>query len=72
MPATSRVEFGTTTDYGTLSSLDSSLVTTHSVTISSLTPSTMYHFRVISADCASHSTTSPDQTFTTLASRPGR
>src|SRR5439155_7969853 len=40
-PGTSRVEYGPTTSYGSLTPLDSSLVTAHSVTLSALAPSTL-------------------------------
>lgn len=66
-PATSRVEYGTTTSYGAFSALDSSLVTSHSVNLSGLAVSTPYHFRVISADAANNTATSGDFTFTTAA-----
>ncbi len=49
-PASSQVEFGTTTNYGGLTPLDSTLVTNHSVTISGLSPLTRYYFRTLSID----------------------
>ncbi|HVP05113.1 MAG TPA: S8 family serine peptidase [Dehalococcoidia bacterium] len=66
-PATSRVEYGTTTSYGAFSALDSSLVTSHSVNLSGLAPNTPYHFRVLSSDAANNPATSVDFTFTTAA-----
>jgi hypothetical protein len=42
-------------------------VTGHEVTLSGLLPSTLYHFRVHSADTAGNSASSLDQTFTTMA-----
>ncbi len=65
-PTTSQVDYGKTMAYGASSGLDGSLVTSHSVTLSGLTPLTAYHFRVKSAD-ACHEADSPDQTFTTTA-----
>ncbi|MBA3936678.1 MAG: fibronectin type III domain-containing protein [Planctomycetes bacterium] len=61
----SQVEFGTTTAYGTTTTLDTSLVTNHSVTVSGLTISTLYHFRVLSRDGSGNLVTSADGTFTT-------
>src|SRR5205085_12100561 len=48
--------------------LNSSLVTSHSVSLSGLSPSTMYHFRVRSKDSAGDAASSSDFTFTTSAS----
>jgi hypothetical protein len=64
-PADSQIEYGLTTSYGSSTTLDSDLVTDHSQDISGLTASTLYHYRVISADGSANSTTSSDQTFTT-------
>src|SRR5439155_9261119 len=47
--------------------LDSRLLTAHSVTLSGLTPSTTYHYRVLSTDAAGNPATSGDFTFTTAA-----
>jgi hypothetical protein len=44
--ATSEVEFGTTTLYGSTSQLDSSMVSSHSVAIHGLNAGTLYHYRV--------------------------
>lgn len=66
-PASAQVEYGTTTVYGSLSTLDSALLTSHSRTLSSLTPSTLYHYRVISKDAAGNVAASGDNTFTTAA-----
>ena len=65
--ASSRVEYGTTISYGTLTTeTDTSpRVLSHTVNLSSLTACTLYHYRVISTDAASNTTTSADQTFTT-------
>ncbi|MBL4644665.1 MAG: DUF5011 domain-containing protein, partial [Candidatus Pacebacteria bacterium] len=65
--ATSRVEYGTTSSYGSLSAADASAdSTSHSVTLSGLTDGTDYHYRVISEDAAANSSTSGDNTFTTV------
>ncbi|MCG3111081.1 MAG: fibronectin type III domain-containing protein [Candidatus Manganitrophus sp. SB1] len=65
--ATAQVEYGTTTAYGATSALDNTLLTGHTRTLSNLTPSTTYHFRVISKDAADNTATSGDNTFTTTA-----
>jgi len=67
VPATSQVNYGTTAAYGQTSPLNSSLVTSHSVTLSGLTASTLYHFQVKSADAANNQATSADFTFTAAA-----
>ncbi len=69
-PATSRVEYGRTTAYGTLTALDSTLVTAHSVTLTGLNPQTIYDYRVRSADAAGNERVGSNATFTTLASPP--
>ena len=63
--ADSQVMFGTSTNYTASSSLDTNLVTDHSVNLSGLTPSTLYHFQVVSKDASGMSVTSSDQTFST-------
>src|SRR5207237_1381813 len=63
----SQVDYGPTTAYGTSSPLNASLVTSHTVSLSGLTGSTLYHFRVRSRDAATNLATSGDVTFTTLA-----
>ena len=68
LPASSQVSYGTTTAYGFSSVLNSSLVTSHSVTVTGLAPSTTYDFGVVSANAAGQSTSSPNYTFTTSAS----
>jgi hypothetical protein len=60
----SQVEYGPTSSYGTLSALNSNLVTSHSQTISGLQANTLYHFRVKSS-AGGLTTNSSDNTFTT-------
>ncbi len=62
--ADSLVEYGTSTSYG-LSESAATLTTSHSVTLSNLTASTTYHYRVKSTNAASKSSTSSDYTFAT-------
>ncbi|MDP3298129.1 MAG: LamG-like jellyroll fold domain-containing protein, partial [Thermodesulfovibrionia bacterium] len=64
--ATSQVEYGLTADYGILSSLDTTLVSGHCITISNLFDNATYHFRVRSKDIAGNEVMSGDYTFTTL------
>ncbi len=63
--ADSQVEFGTTTSYGSSTTLNASMVTSHSVNVTGLQPGTLYHYRVKSKDAAGNLTTSADFTFTT-------
>ena len=61
----SQVVYGTTTAYGSSSTLATSLVTTHSVTLSGLNPATLYHYRVKSKGTLGNGTLTNDFTFTT-------
>ncbi|MCX8173466.1 MAG: fibronectin type III domain-containing protein [Thermoplasmata archaeon] len=65
-PSTSVVEYGKTTSYGQTAT-GANGVTSHSVTLLGLSASTLYHFRVKSADGAGNTATSSDYTFTTLS-----
>ncbi len=64
----SQVDYGTTTGYGSSTTLNASLVTSHSQQLTSLTTGTLYHYRVRSKDAAGNTAVSADFTFTTLAS----
>jgi chitodextrinase len=63
-----QVEYGLTTAYGSLTALNSSLVTSHSATLSGLLPVTLYHYRVRSRDAAGNLAVSSDNVLTTLDS----
>ena len=65
-PATSQVEWGTDTQYGNLTPLDTTPVTAHVVVLSGLQADTDYHFRVRSRIDDKESV-SPDGVFRTLA-----
>lgn len=67
--SSSFVNYGATTSYGTTTTeIDNvTRVTSHSVTITGLSSSTLYHFRVNSRDASSNLATSSDATFTTTA-----
>ncbi len=62
--ADSRVDYGSTTSYGTASS-SATLATSHSIVVSGLTDNTLYHFRIQSTDAQGNAATSNDYTFTT-------
>ena len=63
--ANSQVDYGTTASYGQSTPLNATLLTSHSVSLSGLTASTLYHFRVRSSDASGNQATSSDFTFTT-------
>jgi hypothetical protein len=63
----SQVEYGTSGAYGLSTALNTTLLTAHSVSLSSLSPSTLYHYRVKSKDATGNLATSQDFTFTTSA-----
>lgn len=66
-PATSQVEYGTTTAYGSQTGRDETLVEEHIIALEGLEPETLYHFRVKStAPGASGEAVSSDYTFRTL------
>ncbi len=65
--SSTRVEYGATVSYGNSSTLNSSLVTAHSVSLSGLTANTTYHYRVRSKDASNNEAISSDATFTTAA-----
>src|SRR5437773_4232029 len=63
----SQVEYGPTSAYGQVSALTSALVSSHSVGLSGLSASTLYHYRVKSRDAVGNLAVSGDVTFTTAA-----
>jgi hypothetical protein len=65
--ATTQVAYGTTTAYGSLSPLNGSLITVHSMTLTGLTPATIYDYAVTSTNGSGVSTTSGNFTFTTAS-----
>lgn len=69
--ASSRVDYGTTSAYGTSKSEpetgDPTYVVSHSVVLTDLQPETTYHYRVKSKDAAGNEAVSDDKTFTTTA-----
>ncbi len=65
LPSDSRVEYGTTASYGSMTLLDPALVTNHSVVLSGLSANTLYYYRVISTPGGGCSSVSSGSTFTT-------
>lgn len=63
--ASSQLEYGTTTSYGNSTTPDTTMVNSHTVTLSGLLPVTTYHVRVISLDPYGNSGSSADVSFTT-------
>ncbi|MFA6146357.1 MAG: DUF2341 domain-containing protein [Patescibacteria group bacterium] len=63
--ATSQMEYGFTTDYGTETDLDSQLTIQHVVHLTNLTNDQTYHFRVKSKDANNNESTSNDYNFIT-------
>lgn len=66
--ADTRVEYGLTTSYGSLTAIDTSLITSHSQVLNGLQSLTIYHYRVKSKDVSGNESVSTDRTFTTQAS----
>src|SRR5207253_11193464 len=66
----SQVEYGPTASYGSATTLDPTLGTSHTVTIGGLTGSTTYHYRVKSKDASGNLATGADSTLTTLDVTP--
>src|SRR5437899_4977209 len=66
----SQVEYGLTASYGSTTTLDPTLGTSHTVTVGGLTGSTTYHYRVKSKDAAGNLATSGASTFTTSDTTP--
>jgi len=65
-PATSQVDYGLTTAYGTETPIDMTYVTEHHVVLTGLTGETDYHFIVRSYDISGNGAVSGDNTFRTL------
>ncbi len=64
-PTTAQVKYGTTTAYGSSSSLSTTLSTSHEVTLSGLSANITYHFKVESKDGSGNISVSADATLTT-------
>ena len=73
---TYRFEYGTTVAYGTVvpageGTVGASTPSQVSQALKGLAPNTTYHFRVVATNATGSPTTTPDQTFTTLADGEG-
>ena len=68
-PSTSRVSYGPTSGYGSQTTLDSTLTTSHAVNLSGLQSNATYHYQALSTNSygAAQST---DATFTTIGTVP--
>ncbi len=66
-PADSQVEYGATTAYGSTTTRDATLSTSHLQTLTGLSAGTTYHYRVRSGDAAGNVTLGADRTLTTVA-----
>jgi hypothetical protein len=69
-PSTSQVEYGTTTAYGNITSVNPTDVTAHSQDLTQLLASTLYHYRVHSTNATGSESISADLTMTTAAAQP--
>jgi phosphodiesterase/alkaline phosphatase D-like protein len=67
-PATSAVEYGASSSYGSTTPESTTLTTNHSVQISGLAASRTYHYRVRSRDAAGNAGLSANLTFATTGS----
>lgn len=65
--ADSQIDYGLTTAYGQSSPLSSVLLAAHTISLSGLTPNTVYHYRVKSRDAAGNLSVSGGGTFNTSA-----
>jgi hypothetical protein len=68
---TSLVNYGASTAYGSSSVLNPSYVTSHSVTLTGLTPGFTYNYEVVSVDSAGVSVSSTNYTFATTSASKG-
>lgn len=67
---TGQIEYGTTTGYGSTTTLETGFLTTHIQTIGGLSPGTEYHYRVIGEDASGNAYTGSDNTQTTSGELP--
>lgn len=66
--ADSEVKYGLTANYTNTTEISENLPTSHQMTLTNLTPATLYHFKVVSADDFGNVAEGQDLTFTTLQS----
>lgn len=70
-PATSQVDYGPDASYGSSTTIDTELVTNHTVVVSGLTAGTLYHYHIKSKDASNNLIIGTDRTFTTSAPSGG-
>ncbi len=68
--STSQVAYGPSTSYGSMSALSSTLAASHTVNLTGLTASTLYHFQAQSQNAGGTMGVSADATFTTISGTP--
>ena len=66
-PSDSQIEYGPTTAYGSRTTLNAAMVTSHSVNLSNLAANSTYNLRVKSRDIAGNLATSANASFTTTS-----
>jgi concanavalin A-like lectin/glucanase superfamily protein/Big-like domain-containing protein/purple acid phosphatase-like protein len=69
--ANSQVAYGTSANYGSATTLNTSMATSHSYALTGLNAGTTYHYQVISSNASGIQALSLDQTFTTAAAGSG-
>lgn len=69
VPATSRVDYGTTTSYG-MSVSDANLVTNHSIVLPYLRADTVYHFKITSTSPGTPNASTGNRSFWTKSATP--
>ena len=65
VPADTQIDYGASTSYGSSTTLNTALVTSHSQAITGLAANQLYHYRVRSRSAAGELAASPDRTFMT-------
>ncbi len=69
-PVRARLEYGVSPSYGSSLPFTEEYADTHTFSLTGLAEGTEYHFRIIAEDSAGNTTTTFDETFTTLAPEP--
>ncbi|OGF44274.1 MAG: hypothetical protein A2231_02070 [Candidatus Firestonebacteria bacterium RIFOXYA2_FULL_40_8] len=65
IPSWSQIDYGFTSAYGSLTTVDNTLVTNHTQPITGLAPGSLYHFKIRADDGSGNVSYSADNTFTT-------
>jgi len=65
--ADSQVAYGLSSSYTATTTLNATLATSHSVSLTGLSAATLYHYSIISKDSVGNTSNSTDQTFTTAS-----